>query len=230
MAATFPRFITGGALFLVDASNRLSYPGSGTTWFDLTGNGRNFTLVNGPSWSGDDGGYINFDGSNDYASLPYDAGLNATAWTITLWVRLNQNPDNNDAIITRNYPPTIQYYLDCRTTFRLGSYSDIGANNDIGVNSTTTCNSSNGVWRYIAGRWDGTNMAIFVNGTRETQAARTWGGQTSTAGLTLGALPISGNYQRHTNMRLGLVAMHERALEDAEVLSNFYATRGRFGL
>ena len=230
VAATFPQFVGGGLLFLVDASNRRSYPGSGTTWFDLSGNGRNFTLVNGPSWAGGDGGYINFDGSNDYATLPYDAALNCTNWTVTVWVKLNANPDGNDAIFTRDYPPTISYYLDCRGNFQFGSYSDATPNNDISVQSTTSCNSSNGVWRYIVGRYDGTNLSLFVNGTREAHAAKTWGNHTSTAGMTLGALPISGSYQRHTNMRLGTAALYNRALTDSEVLSNYYSTKSRFGL
>lgn len=230
VAATYPQFITGGALFILDASDRRSYPGEGTTWFDLSGNNRNFTLVNGPAYSGADGEYINFDGSNDYASLPYDAELNATTWSVLVWVRLNANPDGNDAILIRNYPPTIQYYLDCRGNFQFGSYSDSTPNNDINVQSTTSCNSSNGVWRYIVGTWDGSDLALFVNGTREAKAAKTWGNHTSTAGMTLGALPISGSYQRHTNMRLGMVALYNRALTDAEVFTNYYATRGRFGL
>jgi hypothetical protein len=47
-----PRTITDGLVLCLDAGNTKSYPGSGTTWTDLSGNGRNFTWVSSPSFTG----------------------------------------------------------------------------------------------------------------------------------------------------------------------------------
>jgi hypothetical protein len=56
-----PRTITDGLVLCLDAANPKSYPGSGTTWTDLSGNGNNGTLVNGVGYSGDNlGGNISF--------------------------------------------------------------------------------------------------------------------------------------------------------------------------
>lgn len=61
--------VTRGLVFAVDAADRSSYsPGSGV-WNDLTGNGNNGTLVNGPTFDGANGGSIVFDGTNDYIQL-----------------------------------------------------------------------------------------------------------------------------------------------------------------
>jgi len=58
---------TNGVTVHLDASNPTSYSGSGTTWYDLSGNGLNAELQNGVLWSSEDGGVMTFDGTNDQA-------------------------------------------------------------------------------------------------------------------------------------------------------------------
>jgi hypothetical protein len=57
--------VTSGLILHLDSGNSGSYPGSGTTWTDLSGNGRNATLINGPVYSSVDGGKIVFYGIDD---------------------------------------------------------------------------------------------------------------------------------------------------------------------
>ena len=64
-----PRTITDGLVLALDAANRKSYPGSGTTWTDLSGRGNTGTLTNGPTYSSTNGGSIVFDGVDDYIDL-----------------------------------------------------------------------------------------------------------------------------------------------------------------
>lgn len=64
--ANGPVIVKNGLIFNLDAADRNSYPGSGTTWSDISGNGNNGTLTNGPTFSSDNGGVIVLDGSNDY--------------------------------------------------------------------------------------------------------------------------------------------------------------------
>ena len=74
-----PSVITTGLQLYLDAGNASSYPGSGTTWTDLSGNSRDGTLTNGPTYSGTNGGSIVFDGSNDYVQCT--GSLTVTAAT-----------------------------------------------------------------------------------------------------------------------------------------------------
>ena len=60
---TGPNIVTDGLVLYLDAANPKSYPGSGTVWKDLSGNGNHFNLINGPSFNNF---YINFDGVDDY--------------------------------------------------------------------------------------------------------------------------------------------------------------------
>ena len=76
---TGPRIVTNGLVFCVDAADTNSYPGSGTTWFDLSGNGNNGTLNNGPTFNSANRGSIVFDGTNDWISVTRNSSLSPTS-------------------------------------------------------------------------------------------------------------------------------------------------------
>ena len=61
-----PSLVMNGLVLALDAANPKSYPGSGTTWTDLSGRGNTGTLTNGPTYSSANGGSLVFDGTNDY--------------------------------------------------------------------------------------------------------------------------------------------------------------------
>jgi hypothetical protein len=81
--------ITSGLLLNLDAGNTASYPGTGTTWTDLSGNGYNGTLTNGPTYSSSNGGTIVFDGTNDVASFGNILNIGLSSWTMSCWVKFN---------------------------------------------------------------------------------------------------------------------------------------------
>ena len=58
--------VRNGLVLNLDAGNLSSYSGSGTIWTDVSGKGNTGTLANGPTYNSANGGYIIFDGSNDY--------------------------------------------------------------------------------------------------------------------------------------------------------------------
>jgi hypothetical protein len=63
-----PRIVSNGLVLCLDAANKNSYRGTGTTWTDLSGNSNNGTLTNGPTFNSTNMGVIVFDGTNDYVS------------------------------------------------------------------------------------------------------------------------------------------------------------------
>jgi len=75
--------VTQGLVLNLDAGIKGSYPGTGDTWTDISNNGNNGTLINGPTFSSDDYGSIVFDGVNDYVlipSHPTSSGLTLSFW------------------------------------------------------------------------------------------------------------------------------------------------------
>ena len=63
-----PLIVTDGLVLNLDAGDNVSYPGTGNTWYDLSGNENDGTLVNGVGYDSNNGGSLVFDGVNDYVS------------------------------------------------------------------------------------------------------------------------------------------------------------------
>ena len=94
MIAYNPKIVTDGLVLCLDAANPKSYPGSGTTWYDLSGNGNHGTLINGPTYNSDNKGSIVFDGIDDYVSFtnPLNQSQLNQAWTIQGWINISSKP------------------------------------------------------------------------------------------------------------------------------------------
>jgi hypothetical protein len=86
-----PRTITDGLVLCLDAANPKSYPGSGTIWTDLSGNGNNGTLVNGVGYNSGNLGSLVFDGVDDVINLSSSSSIQnlTTNFTISTIVRTN---------------------------------------------------------------------------------------------------------------------------------------------
>ena len=91
-----------GLVLCLDAGNSKSYPGSGTTWTDLSGRGNTGTLVNGVGYSASNGGALSFDGSNDYITIPFNSVFNVTSnpFTVIIWNKKNTTSNGYNGLIT----------------------------------------------------------------------------------------------------------------------------------
>ena len=81
-----PDLIQDGLVLCLDASDKNSYPGSGTTWFDVVGT-NNGTLTNGPTFS--TSGAIVFDGADDYINWTTDILSSLTSISYDVWVKFS---------------------------------------------------------------------------------------------------------------------------------------------
>ena len=75
--------VSKGLVFCVDAKDKDSYPGSGTTWTDVV-NSRPGTITNSPTFNSS--GYFDFDGSNDYVDFADHSTFEVTAVTLSVWI------------------------------------------------------------------------------------------------------------------------------------------------
>lgn len=122
----------------LDAGVNASYPGSGSTWYDLSGNNRNATLFNTPTYNSGFGGYFNFlDSSLEYATIP-NIG-NISTWTVEAWFRLTTALTSKVSSIVTN-----QFDLVSKLNF------SIGANNQP-TNANLTSGFFDGNWRNVTG-------------------------------------------------------------------------------
>ena len=214
-----PDIVTDGLVLALDAANPKSYPGSGTTWKDLSGQGNNGTLTNGPTFNSENNGIIVFDGSNDYIQLGYKPNLLNNDITQEAWV---------NADVLSSWHGIISNMPSWGTGFSL----QIGPNQRIaamvsGAYLRTSWTPSTGVWYHIVSTHrssDNLNV-LYVNGVEENTLTRsiTYSSNAiTTIGLfyTGGSLPFSG--------KMFGVRSYNRALTSDEVLQNYNAVKSRF--
>ena len=78
----FGKIVTNGLVLALDAADRNSYPGSGTTWFDVSGNNNHITLTNGPTFDSGSIKSISFDGVDDFGTINSNASLTMSQPTL----------------------------------------------------------------------------------------------------------------------------------------------------
>jgi hypothetical protein len=220
---SFAGIVTDGLVLHLDAGNSTSYPGSGTTWADLSGNGNTGTLTNGPTYSSADGGSIVFDGSNDFVDCGGNALLNFTNnFTLSAWFyRATTQPSVDAAIVGKIQLPYTGYML-----WYNSSTVDLYFNGSPRVNSSTTISAN--IWYNVAGTYNGATASIYINGTLDVATS------VATSADATGVNFMVGKYndppERNFAGNISNVQAYNRALTAAEVTQNFNALRGRYGL
>ena len=215
-----PKIVTDGLVLCLDAANTKSYPGSGTTWTDISGKSNNGTLTNGPTFDSGNQGSFGFDGSNDYVSIS-NAALSKNC-SILLWFKGNPTPNNWSDVFT------FQTGVDS-TASRLEKHGNTAYQYNwyMGgfVSGTVLFNHTGTKYDFISLVFDDTNATCYQNAVQTAQTASSDFGSASVIHfgkrLNMNAL-WSGN--------IAQVSIYHRPLTATEVLQNYNATKGRFGL
>ena len=213
-----PRVVTSGLVLALDAADRNSYPGSGTTWTDLTGRGNNGTLTNSPTFSN---GYFTFNGSTQYGTIS-GSPLNVSNYTKCVWFYLNATADNN--LLSKDDGANTGHYMFFGGTSKLycGHTSWPGFPNT----SPSSANFSNSRWYYVALTFNTTDgMSLYINGVLDSTFT-TYKTAPVGTGCNFGSYGV-GNL---LNGRIAQASIYNRTLTAAEISQNFNALRGRFGI
>jgi hypothetical protein len=214
-------------VFALDAGLTASYPRSGTTWFDLSGNSRNFTLTNGPVYSSVNSGVISFDGTNDYAELNYTLPNNTI--TVMVWYYSGSwtTADLLDSVIANDGP--VNSGFDIRKWYtnelQLVEWFSSGGRNPI----IGTLNDNS--WYLIAYTYDGSRLKTYLNNTKTNDAAVTGPRYAIAQTIHIANEPFFG--AGGTRALAGFVSevrILNRALTDTELTIYYNATKGRYGL
>lgn len=224
--------VRDGLVLHLDAANPKSYPGSGTVWSDLSGNGNHGTLVNGVGYSGDNNGSMIFDGVDDYISLGNILSFGTDSFTISFYFEPNivsgggqygliskrgtgslpgtagweirQNGRNLRVVMSDG---TNFIYLDMIIdVFNVGIWSEITVSFDREANVITP---------YLNSRDHNTtdiSQIGDISGPRD---------------LVIGSEPtLIYDY----NGKISSAFIYNRALTPEEIAQNFEAMRGRYGI
>jgi hypothetical protein len=221
-----PDGISDGLVLALDAANKVSYPGSGTSWYDLSGT-NNSTLTNGPTFSGGNGGGIVFDGTNDYVDF-YAPNLGTTT-TVELWSKLGSGYSDK-MIFGWNY-----YDVWCSS----GTMGYNTFQGDVyGISAATV--SSLGLinnWKHYIFEMRSdvsyTNNKIYVNTVIQSLSQQAGGEGSGNRNFNSGNGRIAstrGTLDYFMSMTCAVFKVYNRALTAAEILQNYNDTKTRFGI
>ena len=236
---TGPHIVTDGLILSLDAGNTKSYQSGSTTWFDRSGRGSNGTLVNGPTFDSQNGGSIVFDGTNDYADCGNPSSLNfgTGSFTINCWFKPSstQTGELFPALIEKSngdftspssgvtgwillyFTPGNQY------AFRLGDSS--AAMNNLSFPLTV---ANDDIWKNLTVTVSSTTLIGYYNGIVVGSTTRTLTGSVNTStNLNIGRWRA---FTRELNTSISQIQIYNRTLSAQEILQNYDATKGRFGL
>lgn len=208
-----------------------SYGGSGTTWTDLSGNGKNGTLVNSPTYTSTNNGILTFaSASLQYATFP-DLG-SLSRWTIDTWVKFNSTPAaGTTAVVTNQYngASSLNFIIGAgepsSSVIRAGFFDGTWRNTTTGLTPTL------GSWYHLVGTYDGSTVILYSNNT-------------SVGTLSYSGTPTSGGGSRiarrwdnfgtdptdFMDCVVPEVKIYDRALTTTEINQNFNAHRSRYGV
>ena len=207
-----PSLVMNGLVLCLDAANIKSYPGSGTTWTDLSGGGNTGTLTNGPTYSSSNSGSIVFDGGDDYVNCGTPS-ISAGKITVNAWVKINAGSINQHVVDSAANAWHLAILFDNRPYFWNGS-----------VYHQASPILTVGQWYMLTGI-QGTTLDIYINGVLGQSIATNVNVTTNNVNLgryQSGSRPFNGNISN--------AQIYNRALSAAEIQQNFNALRGRFGL
>jgi hypothetical protein len=224
MAANFEyeNIVTNGLVLNLDAGFVGSYPTTASTWYDLSGNGFNGTLTNGPTFNSANSGSIVFDGTNDYVSIPNPLNqLNLSqVWSVGAWVNLNSGTSGPQYIISGlNNGVASDWYGNGPLLYLNGGV------NDYYTYTSTYASIAGTGWRHL--------VYLFQNSTGLRQIYKDGVLAGSSVGPNNTSTPSGQGGTWYIGQMAGLIGViqvYNRVLSPTEITQNYNAQKSRFGL
>ena len=218
--------IYSGLQLYLDAANSSSYPGSGTTWYDLSGQNNNVTMQNSGSisYTASGGGYFTT-GSNGYFNKASTTGIPTgnSNYTISAWVQYSASWPGAGGIIGIGSAWGNTNLVNALRTNGTNSFYNYWWGNDLLGNSSLSPATP---WFNIVAKFDGTTRSIWVNGIQIS--SDTPGGSHNVTTSVLG-IGVTNNTE-YLQGNIGQVLIYNRALTSTEIQQNYTAVRTRYSV
>lgn len=220
------KIATSGLILYYDPANSKSYPGSGTSWSDISGNNVTGTMSN-VTYSSTNNGIMTFNGSNSVVSLTRPSQITVGIYlTVSIWAKWTTNTGGTSVIqtlIDNNHSVGAGFVIQDRPD--LGKTLTWSAQVSVaGAQSTIIVGDGN--WHNITGTSDGSYAKLYIDGVFNAQAAEL-AIQNPQPTVTIGRWQGGA---RWLNGSIGPVQIYNRVLSDTEIKQNFNALRGRFSV
>jgi hypothetical protein len=231
------KIVTNGLVLCLDAANSKSYPGSGTTWSDLSKNGYNGSLVNSPTFVNANGGYFAFDYTNDYVTTTGMQNFSyATGITVSVWhyngggTGFYRGVVNNGTVADRLGGFDLRYGReDYFGGDNNGTKLNWAITNSSGTTTGMSIFANINEWHCYTCMYDNSVLRAYKDGVLFNSSSHSSGGQLKTMSdsTTIGVSPGTSEY---LDGRLSQVLIYNKVLSASDITNNFQALRGRYGL
>jgi hypothetical protein len=224
-----PAVVTQNLQLYLNAADPASYPGTGTSWFDLSANAYTTTLIGDPAFNST---YFTFDGTTEYVDT--NQSLSSETFSVGAWFRTSAA--GIKMILSKEeaagWPWNYRIWLNGGQI--VGDIAQPGGVN-VAINSTLT-NYNNGSWYLVMFTRNDSTLRLYVNGTEIRNVSDTLTGSITnsqelwigrSAFIAGGANP-TGSYQWIGD--IGQVFVYDRVLDSSEILQNYNATKSVYGL
>lgn len=230
-----PKIVTDKLVFNLDFGNKKSYLGSGTICTNLTRDKSTGSLVNGASYNNSNGGSLSFNGTNQYINFN-DNSLNLDlsdksfqCWINKSGIGTNQPLIDKDKDIAGVGYGGWGFWIQSNNKLWWWNHSSLDLLDDGSLSIST------GVWTNVAVSWDKTakSASFYINGILNSTKSNGGINEVTSSGayLSIGAMRMpSGTPQWYFNGSISQVIMYNKAMSSTEILQNYNATKGRFGL
>jgi hypothetical protein len=217
-----PALVTSGLTLCLDAANPKSYPGSGTTWTDLSGNGNNGTLVNGVGYNSGNLGSLVFDGVNDYVETIQNT--TESSFTISGWIFYNGTVTSQQPVISKWFSGVQSWMLDTVGTNTIRWLIRGSSGGDVVITTTITPN----VWFYVTAIYQtGTGTCnLYINSNFISSGIGRSSLLVPTNKIQIGRKGDSS--VPWFNGSISQVTLHNRVLTASEIQQNYNALKSRF--
>jgi hypothetical protein len=224
------KIVTNGLVLCLNAADKNSYPGSGTTWTDIAST-NNGTLTNGPTFNSANGGSIVFDGSNDYVGIGVDKSCNRFTgdFAVSAWVnRTNAGVTFGNIIgdyYTNSTANALEWQIMMSDTAQFNLYNVTGGY----IIGNTASGFNAGTWINIVVSRIGSTITMYSNTNSIATVTNTTTFGSATGNLNIG---IDGNNSSEpfTGNIASVLIYKNKGLTATEVLQNYNATKSRFNL
>jgi hypothetical protein len=216
----YDNIVTSNIQLSYDAGFYNSYNGTGTSVIDLSGNNRTGTLTNGPTFNSSGVASFDFAGTDDYISVSNFMG-NTSTFSVSHWIYLNDTQSvktifSNYSTSGNGWVTGIRDDISNVFKFYLGS---------LHLYSNTTL--LNNTWYHVAVTYNNGNPKIYINGVLDASSSDTIVFGSSWFGNDIGRL---GNGSQYFNGKIAALQVYTSALTAQQILQNYNAQKGRFGL
>ena len=226
-----PDIVTDGLVFDMDFGSSKCYTGSGTSCTDLSINNFNGELINSPPYtSPTNNKFFSFNGltNSRLIRIPNSTLLDTQTPSVEVWIKTNAT--NQGGFWFEKGTVNTQYSLFQNGTDILWRHNFGGTYNQLTTTNAVAGLNTSG-WFQVVGTFITGSRKLYVNGILKNSDAQTGTISTNNGGMSIGAYGgYSGARGFYYNGDIAIVRVYNKELLASEVLTNYNALKGRFGL